>query len=121
PRQTLRLSAEDLAEGEILTVDADLPPHLLFVGREIPPQGLAIEETALFRRLLEVVRSQPAPSQQPEAETIDQRCPELFQEIQGERGAAIVELVVEAHVGIKAHAVEQGLELITDQDVAERK
>jgi hypothetical protein len=54
PRQTLSLPPKDLTEGEVLTVNADLPPHLLFIGREVFPERLTVEEAAFLRRLLEI-------------------------------------------------------------------
>ena len=115
--EVLDFRAEAFAEGGGGFV---LGEHPAFVFGEEAFEGFRLEEDAVAGTAgLEIGGFDDTFVDESENEAVGDRVAERFEEIEGEGGAAVVDLMKEAEIGVEAGAFEQGAEFVHDERVSE--
>lgn len=96
--------------------------HPAFVFGEIALHGFGIEEDAVAGSAgLKIGGLEHALVDKSEDQAIGDGMAERFEEVESKRGAAVIDLVEEAEIGVEAGAFEEGAEFVHDEGIGERE
>src|SRR4051795_13209435 len=92
PGPASRLGGGRLPERVLSAVQRDRCVQLSLVGGEVALHRVVPQKNSAFWRGVKVISGEGPQVEQAQAEAVDERRTELFEEVQGERGPAIVDL-----------------------------